>query len=329
MKTFQDYRMDVMHLYQEKKYLDALGAAVDASKRFPDEKPKTTFWIACLESRLGNHDQAVQVLREGVQQGVWWPVETLRDPDLDPIRTRPEFSLIQAECQRLKEKSARTAKPELLVKSPTGITAGKSWPVLVMCHRRYGERPDRTAYEWSSILQSGVGLAVPWSSQVYSSDGRCWDNLDTAEKDLMWVFSELKKHQGVDLSRIVLAGFSQGAALAIYQTLKRAFPTKGFIAVAPSDWVVPESKPATQRDQPSPAFASFIQASNGKGLRGQIIIGEHDPFRKKIEFLKDEMIHRSLECNYSVEPGIGHEYPNNFDSKLAQSLGFVLRDTGK
>jgi len=318
-----------MRLYQEKKYLDALNAAIDASKRFPEDKPKTTFWIACLESRLGNLERAVHVLRESVQQGVWWPVETLLDSDLDPIRTRSEFSLILAECQRLKQESAKIAKPELLVKSPTGPSEAESWPVLVVCHQRYGERPDQTAHEWSSILRNGVGLAVPWSSQVYAPDGRCWDNLDIAVRDMAWVHSELKKHQGIDLDRLVLAGFSQGAALAVYLTLKRAFPCRGFIAVAPSDWVVPESKRATERDRPSPAFSSFIQASSGKGFRGQIFIGENDPFLKKIEFLKDEMVHRGLECEYSVEPKTGHEYPDNFDSKLAKSLRFVLRETRK
>jgi hypothetical protein len=73
----------------------------------------------------------------------------------------------------------------------------------------------------------------------------------------------------------------------------------------------------------------FIQASSGKGFRGQIFIGENDPFLRKMEFLKDEMVRRGLECKYSIQPETGHEYPHNFDSKLGESLRFVLRDTGK
>jgi predicted esterase len=329
MKTFQDFQTDMFRLYQEKSYSKALSIVTEAAKEFPEKRARTAFWIACLQSRLGNLDQAVQTLREGIQHGVWWSEETLRDPDLDPVRSKPEFASILADCQHLKQKSAKIAKPELLVRSPTGPSKGRLWPVLVVCHQRYGDRPDQTAHEWSSILQNGVGLVVPWSSQVYAQDGRCWDNLDIAERDMLWVYSELKRHPGIDLDRLVLAGFSQGAALAVYLTLKRAFPCRGFIAVAPSDWVVPESKRATERDRPSPAFTSFIQASSGKGFRGQIFIGENDPFLKKIEFLKDEMVHRGLECEYSVEPKTGHEYPDNFDSKLAKSLRFVLRETRK
>ncbi len=122
---------------------------------------------------------------------------------------------------------------------------------------------------------------------------------------------------------------SRKEPLAIYLTLKRPFPCKGFVAAAPSDWVVPESKRAVERDRPSEAFASFIKASDTRGIRGQIFIGENDPFLKKMEFLKDEMVRRGLECNYSVEPEIEHDYPHNFDRKLAESLNFILRDTGK
>ena len=313
-----------MRFYREKKYSDALNVALEAFNESPKNKAHTTFWIVCLESRLGNLDRALQALHEGLKEGVWWPEVALQDSDLDPLRARPEFSLILAECQRLKEKSAKTATPELLVKSPTGVSRSKKWPVIMVLHQRYGNRPDQTINEWSSILRNGVGLAVPWSSQVYAPDGRCWDNLDTAEKDMRWAYAELKKHPGIDLNRLVLAGFSQGAALATYLTLKREFPCKGFVAVGPSDWVVPESKPAVERDRPGPAYASFIQASNAKGFRAQIFVGENDPFLSKIEYLKDEMIHRGLECRWSVEPEIGHEYPHSFDRKLAESLDFIM-----
>jgi predicted esterase len=178
-------------------------------------------------------------------------------------------------------------------------------------------------------MQRGVGLAALWSSQVYDPDRRCWDDLEISEMELMWMYSQLSKHEGVDLQNIVFAGFSQGAAVAIYVTLKRILRCKGFIAVAPSDWVVPEAQGAVERDRPSPAFTSFVQSSSAEGVRGCIFAGENDLFLKKIEFLKDEMTQRGLECMYSLERSIGHEYPNDFESKLAESLRFVLREAGK
>jgi predicted esterase len=328
LKTFDEYQTEVFRLYLEKRYSDSLKIAFEATKRFPDRTARTTFWVACLNSRLGELDRALAALDEGLKKGAWWHEDSLSDADLDPIRGKPEFERIKKECQHLRDKSAKVAKPDLLIMDPRPFGT-EPWPVLIALHQRGGDRPRQTAREWSSVQQRGVGLAVLWSSQVYDPDRRCWDNLEIAEKDLIWMYSQLSKHKGVDLQNVVLAGFSQGAAIAIYVSLKRILRCQGFIAVAPSDWVVPEAQRAVERDRPSPAFTSFVQSSSAEGIRGYIFVGENDPFLKKIEFLKDEMTQRGLECKYSVERGIGHEYPNDFESKLAESLRFVLREAGK
>ena len=323
VKTFDDYQTEVFRLYLEKKYPDSLKVALEAAKHFPDRTARTTFWIACLNSRLGNFDQALDALDEGLKKGAWWHEDSLGDPDLDPIRGRPEFDRIRRECQHLKDRSAKVAKPDLLVMDPRHSDTD-TWPVLIVIHQRGGDRPSQTAREWSSVLQRGICLALPWSSQVYDPDRRCWDNLEIAERDTVDMYSRLSKHKGVDLQNVVFAGFSQGAAVAIYVSLKKIIPSKGFIAVAPSDWVAPEAQRAIERERSSPDFTSFVQSSSAKGIRGCIFVGENDPFLRKIEFLKGEMVDRGLDCKYTVESGIGHEYPQNFAEKLAESVGFIL-----
>jgi hypothetical protein len=323
MKSFDDYQTEVFRLYLDKKYADSLKVALEVAKQFPDSTARTTFWIACLNARLGKLDEALEAFDEGLRKGAWWHEDSLGDADLDPIRGRPEFDRIRRECQHLKDRSAKVAKPDLLVIDPK-VSGTEPWPVLIVLHQRGGDRPSQTARGWSSVLERGVGLAVPWSSQVYDPDRRCWDNLEIAERDVMWMYSRLSEHKGVDLQNFVLAGFSQGAAVSIYMSLKRILACKGFVAVAPSDWVVPEAQRAVQRDRPSPEFTSFVQSSSAAGIRACIFVGENDPFLRKIEFLKGKMVNRGLECKYSVESGIGHEYPRNFEKNLAESVDFIL-----
>ena len=323
MRTFDHYQTEVFRLYLEKKYADSLKVALEAAEQFRDKTARTTFWIACLNARLGRLDEALEALDEGLRKGAWWHEDTLSDADLDPIRRTPEFDRIRKECEHLKSVSAKVAKPDLLVMDPR-VSGRESWPLLIVLHQRGGDSPSQTSGEWSSVLQKGVGLAVPWSSQVYDPDRRCWDNLEIAEKDMMWTYSQLSKHKAADLKKVIFGGFSQGAAVAIYVSLKKILACKGFVAVAPSDWVVPEAQRAAERDRPSPAFTSFVQSSRADGVRGCIFVGENDPFLRKMEFLKEEMVDRGLECKYSVETGRGHEYPLNFEEKLAESLGFIL-----
>src|SRR3989442_9641816 len=95
---FLDYRNRLFHYYNESRYREALEVARGAAQKFPDYDAKTSFWTACLQSRLGHHDEATRTLQEAVKRSVWWPSEVLRDADLDPIRTKPEFMTVEAEC---------------------------------------------------------------------------------------------------------------------------------------------------------------------------------------------------------------------------------------
>jgi predicted esterase len=128
----------------------------------------------------------------------------------------------------------------------------------------------------------------------------------------------------LDSERLVLGGFSQGGALAVYSALKRLIPCRGFVAVAPSDWVRPEEKRATERKQLSEPFASFVKASDCRGLRGVIIVGDKDPFFSKVQQLYTLMVGRGLDGKLIIEAGLGHEYPVGFDLKLKEAVDFVL-----
>jgi len=321
---FGEYRNRVFQYYGEKRLDEALAVAREASNRFPEYDSRTSFWIACLENRLGNQDEAIQTLQSGTARGVWWRTDTLQDSDLDSIRDRLEFRTIEKDCRRLQQQAPKIAKPELMLRSPTGYSEKTDWPALVVFHPRYGERPEVSAEEWLSVLSTGTILAAPWSSQVYAPDGRCWDDLELAEKDVRWTFNELSAKYRLDSDRLVLGGFSQGGALTIYSALKRLVPCQGFVAVAPSDWVRPEEKRATERKELSEPFASFVKVSNCRGLRGVIIIGDKDPFFRKVEQLYALLIERGLQGKLLVEPGLGHEYPSGFESKLRAAVDFVL-----
>ncbi|TMI39905.1 hypothetical protein E6H21_08000 [Candidatus Bathyarchaeota archaeon] len=326
---FLDYRNRVFRYYKESRYREALEVAHDAAKKFPDYDAQTSFWIACLESRLGHHAEAILTLQDSIKRKVWWPAEVLRDTDLDPIRGRPEFKTLETECNSLqREQMNQKTSPDLMVRLPPGYGEGKDWPALMVFHQRYGERPELSAAPWLPVLSMGMILAVPWSSQVYAHDGRSWDSLKVSEKDVQWAFSNLKDYR-LGSKNLVVAGFSQGGALSIYTVLQRIVPVRAFVAVAPSDWIIPEEKPATERQLPSEDFLSIVEASDCRGLRGSIIIGDKDPFFPKIEQLYELLVEKGLDGRMQVETGLGHEYPEKFEDKLRTALDFVLENGAK
>ena len=106
-------------------------------------------------------------------------------------------------------------------------------------------------------------------------------------------------------------------------------PGPRLCGVAPSDWIIPEEEPATERQLPSKAFLSIVEASDCRGLRGSIIIGDKDPFFPKIEQLYELLVEKGLDGRMQVETGLGHEYPEKFEDKLRTALDFVLENGAK
>jgi len=114
--------------------------------------------------------------------------------------------------------------------------------------------------------------------------------------------------------------------LSIYSVFKRIIPCRGFVAVAPSDWIIPENKPATERVRPSQAFLSLVKAGDFHGLRGVIMIGDKDPFFPKIQQLYELMVKKGLDGRLRIETGLGHEYPEDFGDKLRTAVDFILEN---
>jgi len=322
--NFPYYRDQVFHLYNARRYREALAVAFQARDRFPERPAKTSYWIGCLQSRLGELEDALQTLEKASKNGVWWLDQTLiMEPDLEPLQNRPEFKAIVAKNQRLKQRALLTAKPGVMILTPRNFSPQEKHALIIALTPRVGH-PGEFADNWNGVRNRGFLLAVPHSSQPISSEEYCWDDPERSERDVAWAYKQVQDKYNIDPAKVIVAGLSQGAALAMYLTLNRTFPCCGFIAVAASDWVAPESKPAGQREHPSEAFASFIRAKEVSGLKGVIIMGDKDSFLPKINTLLEGMVERGFNCKIDVVPNLGHEFPSDFEKRLESATNFLL-----
>jgi len=73
------------------------------------------------------------------------------------------------------------------------------------------------------------------------------------------------------------------------------------------------------------ALASLAAEAAERGIRGWLLTSEHDPSRPQVEQFHTEVTKRGLACELVVEPGLGHDFPEDFGGKLAAALKFILR----
>lgn len=296
-------------LYNDGEYAGALDVARDLAFAFPEQGEQTSFWQICLLARLGETEGAVQVLETAVNAGLWWSAAMLREEeDLTPLQDLPAFNKLVQICHQRFTAAQAAVKPELLTLLPEGDPP-PLYPLLVVLHgRRSTATKART--HWEPATGLGWLLALPQSSQVAGQGKYSWDDLETACEEIKTHLARLQETYPLDPEKTVLAGFSQGGALAIELSLATGLNAAGFFAVVPGMRQVERLKGA-------------IQSSKVTGLRGYFIAGEQDPrFGDLIDVLRILGKHK-IACELEKHTNLGHDYPEAFASSLAAGLRYV------
>lgn len=142
---FSSLRRKVLELYRLGLYREALDLALQARGHFPTKESDIAFWIACLLSRLGETEKALSTLAEALDQGHWWGERLLlHDPDLEPLRDRPEFARILAVSKQRQEKAQAKAEPLLVVRPPKGGRGAKG--LVITLHWYMGTAEEFAKY---------------------------------------------------------------------------------------------------------------------------------------------------------------------------------------
>lgn len=302
---FTAVRGRLFQLHAAGDYAAALDLARSAARDFPDEVDRTTYWIACLLARLGDEEGALRALEEGSQRALWWAPEALEaDPDLEPLRTSDRFRTIVEAGRVAHAATGRRPPAEPIVRHPA---TGSARAALVVLHAR-GERAELAVERWTDA--GDLLLIAPHSTQAFDMRSGCWDDQQAAEVDVRRaVDSSLADLDGAP--PLVIGGFSQGAALAVYLAAgRRIVGIGGCIAVAPSaGWA---------RELIGPDLPSL------DGQRFVMLMGTLDPRHDDCQRLADQLRAAGAEVRLDVIEGLAHDYPADFGQRLPAALDWVL-----
>lgn len=84
-----------------------------------EHEARLVFWRACFTSLTGRPAEALAVLEDGLEGGVWWDPQLLdRDPDLAVMRQLDGYETLRSRLLDHQQRVATTTAPELLVELP-------------------------------------------------------------------------------------------------------------------------------------------------------------------------------------------------------------------
>jgi predicted esterase len=306
---FDEVAGALFRLYGERRYAEALTLARHASERFPEHGATTSFWAACLLSLMGEHDDAVVVLADGVGRGEWWSEGRLRgDPDLAPLQGRADFDAVVDAARR--RQAANPSRPALEVLRPSTQLRG-----FVIALHGAGGTIESVAEQWQHATALGYAVGIPLSSQRAGSDDdrRGWDDVDLAAHEVADARDRLARQLDLESESAIFAGFSQGGRRVVeWALMGTPLDVRRFIGVASG--VDQISFEGVDRQLGSAAR---------RGIRAAFVVGEEDWVLESVQPFHEALRAAGIASRLDVVPGVGHNYPPDFRSRLPALLAWL------
>ena len=299
--------------YRGGEYGDALMLVEKHADLLSDDVERDWYRTA-LRARAGDRAGSMRVLRSALDRGAWFDESMLQDSDFDQLREDPDFKDLYSRSVALKRQAATQARPELQLLVPGTPAPAHGYPLLVTLHGN-SSNAALTAHEWAGATARGWLVAAPQSSQVGRRHGVfVWNDSNLATLELKAQLAAIERSHPVDWTRFIFGGFSLGAFQAALMVLQRQAANQGFVMVSPG---MPTPEPLLEA----------ARNIDPRSVRGYVLLGGDDApqaienARRLVAALNDTGIRTQLD----ERPGLGHEYPNDFETTLEGALEFVLQ----
>jgi poly(3-hydroxybutyrate) depolymerase len=202
--------------------------------------------------------------------------------------------------------------------TPDSYSSEDSYPLLMIIHG--GNQSIVKAMErWNpTVIGDDVIIAYVQSSKRADTKSYRWDlggvdiySLPTAQDEVLGLYQEIVGEYAVDTGQVTLAGFSQGGNLSLFMAAEGTIPAKGFIAGCP----------ATR----TPIPLETAQAAAARGVRGTIFVGAEDWTAASAQTTASNFKEAGIPVDLIVMEDKGHEFPDNFDEVLRESIRHIHR----
>lgn len=296
---------------------DFAAAAESYQKVFEYAKfeASSRFLLARCLARLGEKDRALAELAKAVEYG-WSDAEAIAstEPDLESLRGDARIDAVASAAKVC-------ARESVLCYRGSSAKPSEHVPLVVVLHG-LGDTPRGHFAYWKEVADKlGLVVVAPYGVTKFGTGmSHAWHRKGGRENDLDVRASRAAidrairtalEESAVDEERIILAGFSQGGALALRILAEKPGRFAGASAMCPIYKSLGEGfwRRATRRGQ----------------LKVHLIVGKLDRWYGAGTQAYEEMKAGGVDVEYILHNKMGHEMPVDYVEQQTEALKFILQ----
>ena len=300
--NYQEADRQVDELVQQGNFKEAHILLEKMRVEFSEHTYEITDYIVYVYLLWNRPNAAIRELLHALERGHFYPVDQTFMKDR--LGHFPEYATLKSGSLQSKEKFQRESRSRREIFVPAASTE-KPCPVLVLLHGD-GQNIDTIKANWSPhpFVELGYLVLYIQSSRVLKFDGYLWTgDFELARMEVKQALEDVAGEYKIDRNRLVLAGFSGGAMIALDMALRQEIPVAKCIALSPSTGEYLEQKHVGEKS----LNEGYIT----------VIYGEHE---SEAHPVVEKLRNRGVPCNVEICPGIAHAYPADIAERTKKIL---------
>jgi len=315
-KRFQDAWTAAQAAEEAENWEEAVRHYQQVKVLLPPE-PVTRQKLATVLARVGRKPEALAELAAAVEFG-WSDADGLAgDPAFENLRGEAEFEKLMARARAVGAEA-------VVVYVPPEVDRTRAVPLIVTLHGR-GENPHMHIAWWRQAarrvravvvaprgsVRLDNGISYAWGPR---EGGRSAGTKEAVVEGFVTTVNEAidtaAKECVVDPKRVLLAGYSEGAAVALHVLTK-----------APDRFAGVWSMNAAVRPLGESIWKT---ATQGRKLRVYLLAGEQDKFKASSEEVYEELVAAGIDSKLVISRGAGHEPPEDYENQQVAGIEYLL-----
>ena len=314
---WNEFDKKVDQLIESEKNTEAIKLLKESIKIYPKKEFEIYQSIIILYKRVGEIKISIDMMTIANNKGYYFWLMP-RERAYNNFRREEWFKKALSVNNALRDKVQKLTKPVYKIVLPKGYNVKKKYPLIFIIHggnqsieAAQGRWKSDKLYENNIVAFVQSGWTVATNSFRWNLSGFDYFHEGTAIDEVKALYKEILAKYPVNIEKIVLVGFSQGASLAMNMTIYNDIKCLGVLAGCPFNDDIDEKHSLNLKK---------------RNIRFFVFTGDKDRRFEKTVKNMDILKKSGVKVIFKINKDMGHQFSPDIESDIKKALKLILEN---